>query len=74
MVQLGNYTRKGVMQSCAIKSIKDVPGRTDQDMQYAMDNFLKEIKIMQIIGEHPNVVKYLGAVTSDLEKCKICPI
>lgn len=70
MVRLGNYTRKGVTQPCAIKSIKDVPGRSEQEMQLAMDSFLKEIKIMQILGEHPNVVKYLGAVTSDLEQCK----
>lgn len=55
----------------AIKSMKDQPKASTEDMDFAFENFLMEIKIMQILDtKHPNVVAYLGAVTSDLSRCK----
>lgn len=70
---MGRVTDKktGKRTIVAIKSIiNDKPDVSPEELDYEFDNFLKEIKRSQILGIHPNVVGYIGAVTVDLSQCK----
>lgn len=48
----------------AVKELSDCP-TTKQ-----LEDFLNEIKLLQNVGEHPNVVKFIGAVTANVEKTR----
>lgn len=72
---MGRVTDKKTGKSTivAIKSIiNDRPEMSPEELENEFVKFLKEIKRSQILGTHPNVVGYIGAVTADLSQCKKC--
>lgn len=59
------HRNTGIVTSVAIKTIR--PETFGETMQ----TFLNEIKIMQLVGEHPNIVKILGACVEDVGSGKV---
>ena len=66
----GTYTKNGITIPVAIKSVKDDPTKSDAEIEKSFVNFLEEIKLNQCLGDHDNVVKYIGAITTHIHKCE----
>jgi len=58
-------TADGRMCSVAIKSLRDRPSSRD------LDEFLREILLMQKVGKHPNIVSMIGCCLDANRRCML---
>jgi len=49
-------------------AVKTVPENVDVD---SFKTVLTELKVHMYLGFHPNIVEFLGAITKDIQKCKV---
>lgn len=58
-----------VERTVVVKSILKREGASKAELDFVFGEFLKEVKIVQALGKHPNVLEYIGTLAQNLSRC-----